>query len=221
MTAVQVMSEDDTDSDGLLDDWELTHFGDLELYTASDDPDGDGFSNSLEYEAGTDPNNAKSNPAEIAKGDVDDSIITYAIIMSIIIIIVAVLIFGFILKTQRKKDVIGWDWMSQQDLDVGQATTLPGYEQQQQLPPGGVEPGAPGGEPGAAPVPMPAPAVTPELPVGVGAETEAETEAEVPEEPPSEEPAGEEAGGGFECPECGAAIAEADTSCPSCGVEFE
>jgi hypothetical protein len=170
-----------------------------------------------------DPN---SNPAELEKGDVDDSIILYIIILSIILIVIAVVIFGFILRTQRKKDVVGWDWMSAQDLDAGQATTLPGYEQQQQLPPPGVEPSpepaAPSPEleaetePGA--VPMPAPAETPELPAVVGAESSPQPPAPSPDSE-AETDAGE--AGGYECPECGASIAETDTVCPSCNVEFE
>jgi len=44
----------DTDSDGLPDDWEIEHFGDLQA-EPEDDPDGDGYSNLEEYHLGTDP----------------------------------------------------------------------------------------------------------------------------------------------------------------------
>jgi hypothetical protein len=51
----------DSDGDGLLDEWEMTHFGDLDE-DADDDPDGDGLSNLEEYEAGSDPNVAPPPP---------------------------------------------------------------------------------------------------------------------------------------------------------------
>jgi len=49
----------DTDKDGLPDDWEEAHFGDLSA-KASDDPDGDGADNFSEYAFGTDPRDPKS-----------------------------------------------------------------------------------------------------------------------------------------------------------------
>ncbi len=45
----------DTDADGLPDWWEMEHFGTL-AYHATDDSDGDGFSNLQEYISRTDPN---------------------------------------------------------------------------------------------------------------------------------------------------------------------
>jgi PKD repeat protein len=44
----------DTDNDGLDDDWELEHFGNL-TYDSNDDVDNDGFTNLEEYEGKTDP----------------------------------------------------------------------------------------------------------------------------------------------------------------------
>ena len=52
----------DTDSDGLLDDWENEHFGNLDAM-ADGDPDGDDLVNLSEQDAGTDPN------AEDSDGD--------------------------------------------------------------------------------------------------------------------------------------------------------
>jgi len=46
----------DTDDDGMLDAWEIEHFGNL-ARNGSSDEDGDGLSNLNEYLAGTDPNN--------------------------------------------------------------------------------------------------------------------------------------------------------------------
>jgi hypothetical protein len=51
----------DSDGDGLPDSWEIAHFGNL-AQTAAGDPDGDGYSNLAEFNAGTDPKNAASNP---------------------------------------------------------------------------------------------------------------------------------------------------------------
>ena len=45
----------DTDSDDLLDSWEITHFGDLSSI-ATADPDGDGLNNLAEFLAGSNPN---------------------------------------------------------------------------------------------------------------------------------------------------------------------
>lgn len=46
--------EEDSDADGLLDDWEMRYFNSLE-YGWNDDPDGDGINNAEEYAAGTNP----------------------------------------------------------------------------------------------------------------------------------------------------------------------
>jgi subtilisin-like proprotein convertase family protein len=51
----------DSDSDGLPDNWETLYFGNLNQ-GANDDPDGDGFTNLQEFNAGTIPTNAMSLP---------------------------------------------------------------------------------------------------------------------------------------------------------------
>ena len=45
---------DDTDADGIPDEWELRYFANLSL-SPEDDPDGDGLSNLEEFNAGTSP----------------------------------------------------------------------------------------------------------------------------------------------------------------------
>ncbi|MCX6878188.1 MAG: S8 family serine peptidase [Verrucomicrobia bacterium] len=49
----------DMDQDGLLDAWEIEHFGDLR-FDGTDDPDRDGVTNRLEFLANLDPNNGNS-----------------------------------------------------------------------------------------------------------------------------------------------------------------
>lgn len=58
----------DSDADGLLDDWELTHFGNLTSSTGAADEDTDGLSNSEEYTYGSNPNNADSDADGIEDG---------------------------------------------------------------------------------------------------------------------------------------------------------
>lgn len=50
---------EDTDNDGLVDDWELRYFG-TTLSSSQADPDNDGASNLNEFRAGTNPTNALS-----------------------------------------------------------------------------------------------------------------------------------------------------------------
>jgi hypothetical protein len=49
----------DTDHDGMDDDWEAAHFGDLS-HDGTADGDGDGASDLAEFRAGTDPTNGNS-----------------------------------------------------------------------------------------------------------------------------------------------------------------
>ncbi len=53
-STIVVNPADDTDGDGLLDAWELSHFGNLEQ-DGSGDYDGDGISNQDEHDAGSNP----------------------------------------------------------------------------------------------------------------------------------------------------------------------
>jgi len=56
---ISSVNPDDSDNDGLSDTWELNYLSSLE-HGATDDPDGDGYSNIYEYRSGTDPNNLGS-----------------------------------------------------------------------------------------------------------------------------------------------------------------
>jgi hypothetical protein len=53
-------SNDDHDNDGLLDCWEIAWFGSIYTYGPNSDPDGDGFSNVVELQNGTNPTQADS-----------------------------------------------------------------------------------------------------------------------------------------------------------------
>ncbi len=50
-------SFEDTDKDGLPDDWEKKYFGSIDKYDENDDPDDDGVTNKDELKHGTDPTN--------------------------------------------------------------------------------------------------------------------------------------------------------------------
>ena len=69
----------DSDADGLNDDWEIANFGSLGAQTGTGDPDGDGFDNTQEFQAGTDPNDAASALVISSVTPVgDDVVITFA-----------------------------------------------------------------------------------------------------------------------------------------------
>ncbi len=57
----------DSDSDGLLDSWELLYFGNLNQ-NGSGDPDGDGRTNAEEFAAGTAPNDSDSDNDGLSDG---------------------------------------------------------------------------------------------------------------------------------------------------------
>lgn len=57
-----IFFNDDTDSDGLSDAWEVANFGNITSQDGSGDADSDTFTNAQEYAAGTNPNNAAFTP---------------------------------------------------------------------------------------------------------------------------------------------------------------
>ena len=71
--------EEDTDADGLPDDWEKEYFGDLDS-NENNDNDGDGYTNIEEYKYGTDPTNKNStpyiDPDDESNGNDDDELIS-------------------------------------------------------------------------------------------------------------------------------------------------
>ncbi len=62
----------DTDDDGLDDNWELSYFPNLD-FGPGHDPDGDGFNNAEEYEAGSNPNDAASTPSDVDADGLPDA----------------------------------------------------------------------------------------------------------------------------------------------------
>jgi hypothetical protein len=51
------------DGDGLPDNWETNYFGDLS-HKGTTDADGDGYTNIVEYQRGTDPIDPNSYPSK-------------------------------------------------------------------------------------------------------------------------------------------------------------
>jgi len=72
-----VLSDPDTDSDGMPDWWERTYLGGLSA-NPGDDPDGDGVNNLAEYQARTDPKNADTDRDGF--NDVFDNMVSRAFI---------------------------------------------------------------------------------------------------------------------------------------------
>ena len=62
----------DTDTDGLPDSWEMTYLGTL-AYSGTDDPDGDGFDNNAERTAGSLPDNNISTPNDLDADSLPDA----------------------------------------------------------------------------------------------------------------------------------------------------
>ena len=142
----------DQDDDGLPDGWEEQYFDDVGLWGPDDDPDGDRYSNSMEYEKGTDPNDGESHPLgepniKLATGD-DKGVPTWLIIVIIIFVVLGLLLVAAILVVKKRKD-------SDVPEDTHVAPTpvpQPAWPQQQHRGPPGPPGRGPPGPPGQVPI---------------------------------------------------------------------
>lgn len=66
-SGVASAQSEDTDTDGLPDDWETTHFGDL-TQDGTGDPDSDGCDNTCEQGSGSDPNHPDTDSDGLTDG---------------------------------------------------------------------------------------------------------------------------------------------------------
>ena len=69
LTLEQVSFGDDSDGDGLFDNWESAFFGDITSQNGGGDPDGDGLDNTGELTAGSDPTEPDSDGDTVNDGD--------------------------------------------------------------------------------------------------------------------------------------------------------
>jgi parallel beta-helix repeat protein len=93
----------DKDEDTLPDDWERIYFGSTTKYVGTDDPDDDGYSNSLEYLQHSNPTD-ENDPEQQPEQKGGDSVLMLAIVgMAVVIIIVLIILFMFMRKMKRKK----------------------------------------------------------------------------------------------------------------------
>jgi hypothetical protein len=67
---VYLALSNDTDGDGLPDDWEIQHFSNLTLAGFGSDFDGDGLTDYYEWLAGTDPKDSRSCIAFLRQGGI-------------------------------------------------------------------------------------------------------------------------------------------------------
>jgi parallel beta-helix repeat protein len=92
----------DTDEDTMPDGWEHSNSLDpLDPSDADEDLDGDGFSNLVEYQNETDPDDPHSHPPVEDEGDGGFDYVLYA---AIALIVVAVLVVVLVLVKRRKKE---------------------------------------------------------------------------------------------------------------------
>ncbi len=100
----------DTDNDGLLDDWEMDHFGNLDQ-SPGNDTDQDGLSNLEEFNIGTDPNDPDTDGDGMKDGDDPNPLVPkesagidamlYIIIAIIAVVVIVVLLWFFVLRRKE------------------------------------------------------------------------------------------------------------------------
>jgi len=97
----------DSDGDGLMDGWEKMHFGGIEAYDAKSDPDGDGYTNRLEYEKDTNPNDEIDIPLNTKKDVVSDKgglgVGWWLIIILIVILFIGTVLIIVLVVVKRSK----------------------------------------------------------------------------------------------------------------------
>ena len=89
--------EEDSDDDGLSDNWEQKYFGNLNK-NAEDDSDGDGFTNLQEYKENTDPSDENDYPEKQ-----DGKLITTVLIAIGVVLIAIILVWFFAIRPRKLK----------------------------------------------------------------------------------------------------------------------
>lgn len=105
-----VVTDNDTDNDGLLDEWENTYFGNLDQ-GPGDDPDGDGYTNLQEYQENTNPNNAASHPGapenQEGEGVPAGAEFPYLVLIAAVVIVIGAV--GAFVWIKRRGVKGGWE----------------------------------------------------------------------------------------------------------------
>lgn len=101
----------DTDGDGMLDSWEETFFGGIDVSDGTKDTDGDGYSDKLEYLYDSDPKDETDKPPSIISPDTERpgeakgmNYIWIIALVIVLLIIIAGTIFFFYLRKKQKED---------------------------------------------------------------------------------------------------------------------
>ncbi|GAH42196.1 unnamed protein product, partial [marine sediment metagenome] len=118
------VAQDDTDHDGLPDDWEGENFGDLSQ-GADDDPDSDGLTNLQEYSIETDPNDADTDGDGIRDGNDPNPLVAEegggfedALFWAALIALLAIVSLLILLMFWRKKEPPQEETEDEADEDV-------------------------------------------------------------------------------------------------------
>lgn len=109
-----ITSTVDTDNDGLPDEWEIDHFGDLSQ-NPGNDADGDGLTNIQEYNLETDPSDPDTDGDGLLDGEdpnplvpkdgtaADLDALKIVMLVVVVIAIVLVLLWFFVIKRKREE----------------------------------------------------------------------------------------------------------------------